>query len=63
MCEKLDGFKVYWNGTKFYSKHGKEIVAPTYFTNELPPVPLDGELWMGRGNLDRLVRAISPGVV
>lgn len=35
--------------TGLWSRLGKVIHCPSYFTAELPPILLDGELWMGRG--------------
>jgi DNA ligase-1 len=55
----LDGFRAYWDGSKFYSKQGKEIVAPSTFINDIPKVPLDGELWIGRNSLQHLASAIG----
>jgi len=36
--------------TGLWSRLGKTIQAPNYWLDQLPPVPLDGELWLGRGN-------------
>jgi DNA ligase-1 len=33
-----------------WSRYGNPIIAPDWFLNELPSMPLDGELWAGRGN-------------
>lgn len=33
-----------------WSRYGNPIAAPDWFLNELPSLPLDGELWAGRGN-------------
>ncbi len=33
-----------------WSRYGYPIMAPDWFLNELPSLPLDGELWAGRGN-------------
>lgn len=48
--EKLDGIRAYWTGERFVTRNGNPIYAPHWFTNTLPAVPLDGELWAGRGN-------------
>eukprot|EP01027_Heterolobosea_sp_BB2_P004956 GEZU01007622.1.p1 GENE.GEZU01007622.1~~GEZU01007622.1.p1 ORF type:complete len:260 (-),score=24.72 GEZU01007622.1:119-898(-) len=49
MSEKLDGIRAYWDGQKLYSRTGRQITAPSYFTNALPKgQALDGELWIGR---------------
>jgi DNA ligase-1 len=50
MSEKLDGVRAYWSGEAFYSRAGNLFEAPAWFTADLPKdVPLDGELWAGRG--------------
>lgn len=45
--------------TGLWSRYGKPIFAPLWFTNSLPPIPLDGELWAGRGRHQFLRSAIS----
>ena len=55
----MDGFRAYWNVTKLLSKHGREIITPANFTAGLPPIELDGELWMGRGNYEKLVGVLK----
>jgi DNA ligase-1 len=47
MSEKLDGIRAYWDGKgNFWSKNAKIINVPESF-KQLPPFPLDGELWCG----------------
>ena len=53
--EKYDGIRAYWDGEKLYSKNGVIVKAPAKFTEGLPSIPLDGELWMGRGSLSKLM--------
>ncbi|WP_217904602.1 MULTISPECIES: DNA ligase [Vibrio] len=48
--EKLDGIRAYWTGERFVTRNGNPIYAPSWFTDVLPKMPLDGELWAGRGN-------------
>jgi DNA ligase-1 len=48
MSEKLDGVRAYWDGARFLSRLGNEFLAPDWFVADLPPHPLDGELWLGR---------------
>jgi DNA ligase-1 len=55
ISEKLDGVRAYWNGKTLTSKRGKEILCPGYYLEQLPKdMPLDGELWMGRGTFELL---------
>ena len=49
VSEKLDGVRAYWDGARLISRGGHRIWAPDWFTAGFPPVPLDGELWLGRG--------------
>lgn len=50
--EKLDGIRAYWTGRQFVTRNGNTIHAPEWFKKDLPPFPLDGELWAGRGNFN-----------
>lgn len=58
MSEKLDGVRAIWNGTILETRNGNQIHAPAWFTAALPSVPLDGELWMGRGKFQATVAAV-----
>ena len=55
LSEKLDGVRGYWTGRQFQSRQGHPFHAPDWFTAGLPPVPLDGELWLGRKMFQRTV--------
>lgn len=54
VSEKLDGVRAYWDGARLISRQGNVFVAPHWFIQDFPEIPLDGELWMGRGTFDRL---------
>ena len=54
ISEKLDGVRAYWDGTQLRFRSGRVIAAPTWFTQGFPAQALDGELWIGRGQFDRL---------
>ncbi len=63
VSEKFDGVRALWDGTTFRFRSGRAIAAPQWFLQRLPAVPLDGELWLGRGRFDALsglVRRLSP---
>lgn len=47
ISEKMDGVRAIWDGTRLLSRNGNEFRAPTSFLLSLPPIPLDGELWIG----------------
>lgn len=54
VSEKLDGVRAVWDGQVLRFRSGRAIAAPAWFTSALPLRPLDGELWLGRGQFDRL---------
>lgn len=54
VSEKLDGVRAYWDGLQLISRAGNVIDAPNWFTESFPPIPLDGELWMARGQFERV---------
>ena len=58
VSEKLDGVRAYWNGETLTSRKGNRFNAPAWFTEGFPRVPLDGELWMGRGTFEQLSGAV-----
>ncbi|MCL6501923.1 MAG: DNA ligase [Pirellulales bacterium] len=58
MSEKLDGCRAWWDGRRFLSRQGKEFLAPEWFTEGLPEVPLDGELWVARRAFQRAVSIV-----
>jgi DNA ligase-1 len=58
MSEKLDGVRAYWDGQQFLSRQGNLYHAPDWFVEGLPPVPLDGELWIARKKFQRTVSIV-----
>lgn len=52
--------KIKPTATGLWSRYGNPIIAPDWFLDRLPPCPLDGELWAGRGNF-QLCRSICGG--
>jgi DNA ligase-1 len=58
MSEKLDGVRAYWDGKQFLSRKNNIFYAPDWFTAGLPPMALDGELWMARGEFQRTVSVV-----
>jgi DNA ligase 1 len=53
VSEKLDGVRAHWDGARLRFRGGGLVAAPTWFTAALPPQPLDGELWAGRGGFEQ----------
>ena len=58
VSEKLDGVRGYWDGRKLLTRGGERVVAPAWFTAGWPAIPLDGELWAGRGQFAHAVATV-----
>lgn len=54
VSEKLDGVRARWDGESLRGRGGGVIAAPSWFVDALPRLPLDGELWLGRGRFEAL---------
>lgn len=50
MSEKYDGVRGIWDGRTMRTRNGTPIPLPHGLEKRMPPFPLDGELWAGRGN-------------
>lgn len=61
VSEKLDGVRARWDGRQLWTRSGHRIAAPDDFTAGWPVLPLDGELWAGRGQFLRSVAAVRAG--
>ncbi|HEX4945562.1 MAG TPA: DNA ligase [Blastocatellia bacterium] len=63
VSEKYDGVRALWDGGMLRSRAGNVIAAPAWFLAKLPKQALDGELWIGRGQFEKLsgfVRKMTP---
>lgn len=63
ISEKLDGVRGYWDGKHLFTRSGRLISSPPWFTHGFPDYTLDGELWMGRGTFEQissLIRSKHP---
>ncbi|NGY05478.1 DNA ligase [Solimonas terrae] len=63
VSEKFDGVRGYWDGRRLWTRGGTPVSAPAWFTTGWPAVPLDGELWAGRGRFEQAsstVRSETP---
>lgn len=58
ISEKLDGIRAFWNGKGFVTRSGNKLNAPDWFTDQFPTIPLDGELWAGRGGFQHVARTV-----
>jgi len=64
VSEKYDGVRALWDGRQLRFRSGLLVPAPQDFARRLPSVPLDGELWLGRGRFEAvsgLVRRLAGG--
>lgn len=62
VSEKLDGVRGYWNGKQLLSRQGNVIHSPSWFTQHWPKLPMDGELWLGRGSFQPLLSCVTKQV-
>lgn len=62
VSEKYDGIRAYWNGHELVTRNGNRISAPQWFTEHWPGVPLDGELWTGRGEFERVSATVRDAI-
>lgn len=58
VSEKFDGVRGYWDGEALWTRGGERVAAPAWFTAAWPKVPMDGELWAGRGQFARAVSTV-----
>lgn len=59
MSEKLDGVRAVWDCRTLATRTGQQIRAPQWFLDALPNgEPLDGELWIGRGQFQQTVGVV-----
>lgn len=61
VSEKYDGYRAYWNGQELLSRAGNPLAVPPWFSKNFPRQPLDGELWLGRGQFQMLSSLVKRG--
>ncbi|MCF1429029.1 MAG: DNA ligase [Shewanella sp.] len=54
VSEKLDGVRGRWTGKIMVTRSGRQVPVPDWFTQNWPAIPMDGELWLGRGRFDQI---------
>ncbi len=59
VSEKYDGVRAWWDGQALYSRTGRRMAAPAWFTQGWPRMAIDGELWAGRGAFERAQSAAA----
>lgn len=52
ISEKLDGVRGHWTSERLITRGGHPVAPPDWFTIGWPALPMDGELWIGRGRFD-----------
>ena len=62
VSEKYDGVRALWDGQRLRFRSGLPVAAPLWFTQRWPALPLDGELWLGRGRFEALSGAVRRSV-
>lgn len=62
VSEKLDGVRALWDGKQLRFRSGQAVAAPDWFLAGLPPLALDGELWIGRRRFEALVGVVRKQV-
>ncbi len=58
VSEKYDGVRGYWDGKRLLTRGGEVIYPPAWFIAGWPTIPLDGELWAGRGKFADAVSTV-----
>ena len=59
VSEKYDGVRALWDGERLRFRSGAPVPAPQAFLRQLPPQPLDGELWLQRGRFSTLAGLVK----
>jgi DNA ligase-1 len=52
VSEKFDGVRALWDGQRLRFRSGRTVAAPADWLKALPAAPLDGELWIARGQFE-----------
>ena len=58
VSEKYDGIRAIWTGDKLLTRQGNPIFAPKWFTDKLPRVWLDGELWSKHNDFEFIMSTV-----
>lgn len=61
VSEKLDGWRVTWNGSEYVSRGGHVFDVPQEWKTGMPDAVIDGELFAGRGNFNSIQGRIANG--
>ncbi|MDP2419397.1 MAG: DNA ligase [Hydrogenophaga sp.] len=58
LSEKYDGLRGFWDGQRLLTRGGQVVQAPSWFTAGWPTAPMDGELWVGRGQFEQALSTV-----
>ncbi len=58
VSEKLDGVRAIWTGRKMVTRSGRVVALPSWFSEKLPSVMVEGELWAGRDGFSLVQRTV-----
>ncbi|MCJ2376659.1 DNA ligase [Vibrio sp. ZSDZ34] len=61
VSEKLDGVRAIWTGSQLVTRSGRVVAVPSWFSENLPSVMLEGELWAGRDGFSMVQRTVLDG--
>ena len=59
VSEKYDGIRGYWDGHQLFSRSGKSLNPPVWFTQAWPTQAFEGELWAGRGQFEQAASVVQ----
>jgi len=59
VSEKYDGIRGYWDGYQLLSRSGKTLNPPTWFVQNWPATPFEGEVWAGSGQFEHVASVIQ----
>ena len=59
VSEKYDGIRGYWDGRQLLTRGGKRIAVPDWFVANWPATAMDGELWAGKGQFQKVLSTAS----
>ncbi|MDT0629969.1 DNA ligase [Alteromonas sp. W364] len=59
VSEKFDGVRAIWRNRTLMTRQGNMINAPAWFTEQLPDMWLDGELWISRNTFEEIASIVS----
>lgn len=61
MSEKLDGWRLLWDGKQYLTRQGNVLECPASWYQGMPSCWLDGEMFAGRGKFNQIQGMIRDG--